>query len=360
MGSVYKRGNTWWIKFYRSGKPYRESAGSTSKRKAVRLLKKREGAVAEGTFSGLRPEKTTFDELATDYLNDYKINGKKSLSDAKRNAQRLAAYFGGARAHAITTDTIRAYIAGRQSEESERTKRLLTAATINRELAGLRRMFSLGRQAGKVVRVPYVALLREDNVRKGFFHHRDYLRLKVALPGYLKPLLTLGYWTGMRVGEILALKWDQVDFGERIIRLDPGTTKNRRGRIVPMSEEVLENFSAQWQLRNREFPSCQFVFFNHATGRRIKSFRRAWQSACSNIGLSGRLFHDLRRTGVRNLVRAGVPENVAMAISGHRTRSVFDRYDIVDESDIQAAAAAVEEYLSEATDQLERKVREIR
>ena len=86
---------------------------------------------------------------------------------------------------------------------------------------------------------------------------------------------------------------------------------------------------------------------------------KAWKTACKKIGRSNALFHDLRRTGVRNLVRAGVPENVAMAISGHKTRSVFDRYDIVDESDIRAAAAAVEEYLEESSRQLQRKLKEI-
>ena len=127
-----------------------------------------------------------------------------------------------------------------------------------------------------------------------------------------------------------------------------------------MSGELNSELSEQWQLRNREFPACQSVFFNYSTGKPIKSFRRAWQNACKKIGLPDALFHDLRRTGVRNLVRAGVPENVAMSISGHKTRSVFDRYDIVDESDIKAAAVAVDEYLSEATDELKRKVKEIR
>ena len=164
----------------------------------------------------------------------------------------------------------------------------------------------------------------------------------------------------MRQGEILKLGWGQVDFTHRVIRLEPGTTKNRHARTVAMSEELFAELQEQRLLRDRRFPGGTWVFFNHKTGARIQSFRKAWKTACKRIGQPSALFHDLRRTGVRNLVRAGVSENIAMAISGHKTRSVFDRYDIVDESDIKAAAAAVEEYLEGSSKQLERKVREIK
>ncbi len=362
MGSIYKRKNSanWWIKYYEEGKPYRESSGSTRKRDAQRLLAKRQGAIATGKFTGIQPEKTTLEELFKDLVNDYKINRKRNLSLVKHYVKQLKAYFGGIRAQSITTDMVRAYVAQRQEEVSKQTKRTPAPATINRELSAFRRALNLGRQAGKVVRVPHMPMLREDNVRKGFFNHRDYLRLTKVLPVYLKPLVTLAYFTGMRQGEILKLRWAQVDFTHRLIRLVPGTTKNRQARTVPMSEELHAELHEQRRLRDRKFPGSKWVFFNHKTGKPILSFVKAWKTACKRIGRSNALFHDLRRTGVRNLVRAGVPENVAMAISGHKTRSVFDRYDIVDESDIQAAAAAVEEYLSEATDQLERKVREIR
>ena len=333
MGSIYKRKNSanWWIKYYEEGKPYRESSGSTRKRDAQRLLAKRQGAIATGKFTGIQPEKTTLEELFKDLVNDYKINRKRNLSLVKHYVKQLKAYFGGIRAQSITTDMVRAYVAQRQEEVSKQTKRTPAPATINRELSAFRRALNLGRQAGKVVRVPHMPMLREDNVRKGFFNHRDYLRLTKVLPVYLKPLVTLAYFTGMRQGEILKLRWAQVDFTHRLIRLVPGTTKNRQARTVPMSEELHAELHEQRRLRDRKFPGSKWVFFNHKTGKPILSFVKAWKTACKRIGRSNALFHDLRRTGVRNLVRAGVPENVAMAISGHKTRSVFDRYDIVDE-----------------------------
>ena len=345
MGSTYKRGRIWWVKYYRDGKPYRESSTSARKGDAERLLKKREGKIVEGTFTGLKPEKTTFEDLASDLLNDYEINSRKALGMVRYYVDRLREQFGAkTRANHITTDQIRAYIAKRKREKLK-TGRFPANATINRELSALKRMFYLGREAGKVVVVPHIPMLAENNVRKGFYSHHEYLRLKKVLPAYLKSVITLGYFTGMRKGEILSVEWGQIDFHHRIIRLHPGETKNDESRVVPISDELYEELKAQKKLRDRKFLACRNVFFNHSTGKPIKDFRGAWETACKKVGLSGTLFHDFRRTGVRNLTRAGVPEKIAMQISGHRTRSVFDRYNIVDESDVRAAGKAVEAYL---------------
>ncbi|MFQ5914747.1 MAG: tyrosine-type recombinase/integrase [Nitrospinota bacterium] len=124
----------------------------------------------------------------------------------------------------------------------------------------------------------------------------------------------------------LALTWEQVGLRERRIALDPGATKNRQGRIVHMPEERWRTLREQKDLRDLQYPDCPWVFFRD--GRPIKDYRWAWKAACKRVGLEGALFHDLRRTGVRNLIRAGVPERVAMEISGHKTRSVFDRYNV--------------------------------
>lgn len=99
MGTIYKRGNIFWLKYYRAGKPYYESSKSTKETEAKKLLKLREGHIAEGKFRGLRVEKVRFEELAEDFITDYKVNGKKSLDKAERSVKRLKTFFEGMESH---------------------------------------------------------------------------------------------------------------------------------------------------------------------------------------------------------------------------------------------------------------------
>jgi integrase len=139
------------------------------------------------------------------------------------------------------------------------------------------------------------------------------------------------------------MRWTQVDLTERVVRLNPGTTKNEQGRVLPLTRELFQLLAIQKQLRDAKYPECDWVFFRN--GRQIRSYRKAWETACKTVGLAGLIFHDLRRTGVRNLRRAGVTETVAMKISGHKTRSIFDRYNIVDEQDLKEAAQKLDAFL---------------
>ena len=385
MGSIYKRGKVYWIKYHRNGKPFRESTKSLKEADAKRLLKRREGEIAQGKLPGIYFDRVNFDDLAEDFLSDYRINEKKSLSAAQNNINHLSEYFGGMKVVNITTPEIHAYIEYRsidrvrlsellkerksQSEiaeimkispsnvwrainvvnESSRAKNGASKATINRELAALKRMLNLGAQQTppRVDRVPHIPMLKENNVRKGFFEHGDYLALKEALPIYLRGFATFAYKTGWRVSEISKLTWDQVDLDQGIAWLEVGETKNDEGRTIYLDKELKEIFQQQWETRKKKRLAVPYVFNNEDGTDRVMDFRKSWKSACKEADIGESFFHDFRRTAVRNMVRAGVPERVAMMVSGHKTRSVFERYNIVSDTDLRLAAQKQETYLSE-------------
>jgi len=273
--------------------------------------------------------------LAEDLLTDYRANNRKSLGEAKRFVRYLKEAFGETRVTNITTAKIKQYIEARQ-------KAGLRNASINRELAILKRMLSLGAQCypPKVNRVPHIPMLKEDNIRKGFFEHDEYLRLLRFLPDHFRPVLTFGYHTGWRAGEILSLTWDKVDLRQGTVRLDPGETKSGEGRTYYLDEELKSILRSLFVNRRLD---CPYVFSRD--GERIGRYDKIWRTACRKAGLRGKLFHDLRRTAARNLVRSGIPEVVAMKITGHKTRSVFDRYNIVSHEDLKEATKRHEAYI---------------
>jgi integrase len=330
VGSIYRRNGSkkYYIKYYKNGEPFSESTKSDKLGVAKRLLKLREGEISQGKIPGICFERVRLDELVEDYLSDYRINKKKTLGHAKRYAENLKEEFGGMKVPDITTTRIKGFIEKRMADK-------LTNASINRELSALKRMFSLAVKTTppKASMVPYIPMLKEDNVRKGFFEHDKYLALLGALPRYLKPLLTFAYLTGWRWGEIVGMKWSQVNLKDGIVRLEPGETKNGKGRTLFLEPELLGLLKDLH--RNRRL-DCLLVF--HRGAKKIGDIRKSWTKACEVAGIPGMLFHDLRRSGVRNMVRAGISETVAMAISGHKTRAVFDRYNITSDDDLKEAA----------------------
>jgi integrase len=363
MGELKQRGQIWWIRYYKNGRRYEESSGSEKESDAKSLLRLREGDIERGVAITPKVGRIRFDEAVKDVINDYRTNRKRSLDDVKRRIERhLTPFFGNRRMASITTADIREYIDSRQKEttivrraftftardgtprhvpEQRRTIAGVSNAEINRELNALKRMFYLAIQAGKLLQKPHIPFVKEDNVRVGFFEREQFLAVLAHLPEPVRPAATFAYLTGWRIdSEVLSLEWRQVDFGAGKVRLDPGKTKNGEGRTFPMTRElreVLEEQRAITENLQRQLKVvCPRVF--HRSGRPIKSFRVAFRSACKEARCPGRVLHDFLRTAVRNLVRAGIPERVAMQMTGHKTRSVFERYNIVSVGDLREAA----------------------
>ncbi len=342
-GMIYRRGQVWWLKYYDNGRPRYETSRSTRETDAKRLLSLRLGQVVEGKCPAPEAQRATFGDLALDLENEYRANGRRSLAHLLMRITHLRRFFGPLRAANITTSEVQRYIIKRQEEGASN-------ATVNRELAALKRMFNLAAKATppKVGRVPYIPMLQEDNARQGFFEYAEFEKVLAVLPEFLRPVATFAYHTGWRKSEIVNLTWEQVDLHTATVRLEPGTTKNRQARMIFLTGELLDLIQRQREVRDRHYPDCAWVFFHpngrHA-GQRIKSGKRAWSAACRKAGLSDKLFHDFRRSAIRNMVRAGIPERVAMDLSGHKTRSVFERYNIVSETDRLEAANRLDQYL---------------
>jgi integrase len=345
FGSLRLRGKIWWIRYYRDGQRFEESSESEKVTVAEKLLNQRHAEIYAGTHVDPRAGRILVGGLLDDLVTDYRVNDKSEYWASLVVRVHLKPFFGGMQVSRANKVAALRYI-------DERREAGASNGTINREMALLGRAFRLAREHGKIKIVPTLPKkLTENAPRKGFFEHQDFVAIRDALPEEMKAPVTFAYWTGCRKGEILSLQWSQVDLGNRTARLEAGETKNKEPRILPLVKELHAVLSTQKHLRDDSWPSCPWVFFRR--GEQIRRFDRAWEKACKAVGLwdaelkkPTKLFHDLRRTGVRNLVRAGVPEQVAMAISGHKTRAVFDRYNIVSEQDLHEAGRKLDAYIA--------------
>ncbi len=329
-----KTAATWWVQYSVRGKRFRESSGSSNRVDAVKLLKRRIGDASQGRTIGPQAEKTRFKQLTQLLIDDYRANGRRSLKRIKASIIHLLAFFGDEFAMDITGDRVASYIAYRQDEKA-------AAATINRELAALKRAFRLGEKVGKVIQRPEVSTLREDNRRKGFFEADEYRAVLKHLPEELKPVIQTAYITGWRIAsEILTRQKHHVNLEAGWLRLEPGETNNGEGRNFPLTPELREVLAQQIEkTRLIEQKTGRIIpWLFHRDGNPIRDFRGAWASACKSAGVPKRIPHDFRRTAVRNLERAGVPRSAAMAMVGHRTESIYRRYAIADEAMLKEGA----------------------
>ncbi|MGH8012726.1 MAG: tyrosine-type recombinase/integrase [Candidatus Binataceae bacterium] len=336
-GSIYLRGSTYWISYWHRGIQHRESAHTAKEGAARKLLRERLTDLGRGRTAAITADKVTFSELAQALIDDYRVNGQRTEAAAGAIAH-LRECFGDDMAADIRTPRIRAYIAQRQKDGAEN-------ATVNRELSALRRAFNLMIKDGVLEAAPYVPMLAEHNTRQGFLEPAAFERLLVCFPGYLRDPVEFLYRSGWRVGEMRSLEWRDIDLTAREIRLRPENSKNKRGRVVPLVGRLLAVID---RAREKRRLDCPFVF--HIAGQPIGDFRKAWRNAIKAAGFGKLLIHDLRRSAVRNMVRAGISENVAMQVSGHKTRSVFSRYDITSTADIERGLDRLDAYIDVAVE----------
>ena len=347
MGSLYQQkrrdgtpGPTWWVKYYANGQPIRQSTGTANKEAARQFLKVREGRVATGQPVLPRADRVRYDEAATDLRQHYEATGARNLTEAGWRLAHLGAFFAGWRLVAIGPQDATDYMVKRQGERAAN-------GTINRELAVLNRMLRLAYENGKLLRLPVLRQLKEAAPRQGFFEPEQFEAVRRRLPEDLQVAVSIAYVYGWRMqSEVLTLERRQLDLAAGTLRLDPGSTKNDEGLVVYLTPDLTRLLAAQGArvdaLQRRLGRIIPFLFPHLSKGRRggqrRDDFRKAWTTACRQAGAPGMLRHDFRRTAVRNMVNAGVVERVAMTVTGHKTRAVFDRYHIVSPADLQDVA----------------------
>ncbi len=336
----HKGSKNWYIRYYLpDGRRIEEPTGTPVKQRALALLQKRLAERELGVSPAQDAKRLRYENIRQSLLDDYRMKGRKSLRNGYITSGALThldRFFANTSVASITTDAIRRFIATRQAEGAQ-------PSTINRSLALLRRMLNLARIEGRIQTVPHFPFLKENPPRKGFVTHEQFARLLAALPEQLKPLILFLYWTGCRVGEARKITWEQIDLDKRQIVMYGEQTKSGQPRIIPLPDELIEILQAVPE------PDRKGRTFYQG------SFRRSWARACSQANLGrriktangfpryqGLLVHDLRRSAIRNLRESGVPESVIMAISGHKTQSVFRRYSIVSVEDLHRAMKQLE------------------
>jgi integrase len=362
QGRIFQRNQRYWIAYYvkKDGRSVelRESAGQTEQ-DARKLLKRRQDELSADRigarrFQGPQQERVTVLQLLDALQRDYELRGLASVVQLRTHLKRIKQFFGNDRALEMTPNRVHVYMERRQHDGAAN-------ATINREVEGLQRAFALAVEQEVLSYAPRFQSLPEHNARQGFFERGDFeailprLTLRGKADTDLQDFLSWCFWTGMRTGETKALTWADFDRETWTIRLHARDSKNRKGRAIPLENELRSLVERRLSARRMD---CSYIF--HRQGQQMGEFRKVWKRACRAAGLvkmerhplTGQtkevypIPHDCRRSAVRNMVRAGVNPDIARQISGHRTPSIFSRYNIISEDDLRQAMKRTSDYLA--------------
>jgi len=339
-GSLYQneRG-VWGIRFYDSQRRQRREltgkTGDAGRLAAERLLRKRFGEIDNAKFDG-DGRRLRLDDLEKLVVADHEMTGRPT-KQVRASYGHLREFFGHGRAIDIPRQ-MGGYLRERLLADPANGK-AAGKGTVRREVAALGRGFTLAVRGGLLATKPSLQNVAPAPARKGFATDEQIDAVVAALPEELRPLVRFLAETGWRSGEGTALRWAAVDFAAREVRIAAGESKTGEPRVFPMTPVLLSLLREQRvhtdRIEREHRAIVPFVF--HRGGQPIRYFGDAWKSACKKVGLPALLVHDLRRSAARRMVRAGVPQIVAMKLMGHKTASIFERYAIVSEADLAAA-----------------------
>ncbi len=319
-----------WVKFSIDGRVYRLSAETEKKNEALDFL--RDSIAKYRSGEALEVRKVTVDDLYALLLADYGLKGQSIYTVELNWKNHLKPEFSGMQAKNIGSSALARYVKKRQAEKA-------SPASINRELSLLQRAFTLGyeHEPRKVAHPLRYHRLAESKARQGFIEETMYRALAANCPDlFMRSMLALAFSFGFRKSELLTLKTGDVDLMNGTLRLRD--SKNGDARKVALAQETRSLLAECMRGKSAE----DAVFTRGKGTKAVADFRGTWRKITVAANCPSLLFHDLRRSAVRGMVRAGIPENVAMKISGHRTRAVFDRYDICSERDLVEAAKKIE------------------
>jgi integrase len=325
QGSVFKRGRIWWIKYSVHGTVFPESTKSTDKRDADALLKQRLGEIATGVHAGVSSIRVG--ALLDLFIEEYIEKGRRDLYIAKKRINaHLRPILGAIRAADFGSHDIKHYIKlrrdGKCCLKCRKHGEGAENATINRELSIIRHAFTIAAKMDppRVLRIPHVLKLEEDNARTGIVTPEQYEALKHAMAPHAALALSIGYHTGMRRGAILELRWEWVDLAAGVIRIPPKDTRTKKKpRVVPIYGDMRP-------LLEMARSAAETPYVIEWRGDKVLDIKKTWGTACKACGLQGVLFHDLRRTAATNALMAGVPEVNIMEMCGWKNVAMLRRY----------------------------------
>ena len=341
---LYRRGKVWWLRYSYGGKQVRQSAETTNKKEAEAALAKIRSEIFAGTFfPEKRKTELTIGELRDQWLEHAKH--KRSVKDDASRFGRIIEFFGKQRAVATIDSADIGEL--RDALLDEKTRRgVMSPATANRHLALLRSALRYADAQGFLTRRPTVKLNAEDNERDRICTPEEYERLVAEASPSLRLAIVLGYWSGMRLGEITSLRWEQLDLKAGVAKLRARDTKTKQAREVPLPAPAIEALKAAPRALDGGLVFMTDVHRKVGPPRRTHlkstSLSPLFSRLVRSLGIKDLRFHDLRHTAATRLRRAGVDVLTIQRITGHKTLQMLARYNTITSADLQAAMAKAE------------------